>query len=232
MKNKLKKVLKPLYKELAQIDPEQEYITFCAQWGKKYQKDGLLFVGRAVNGWITDCRDVELLFKEGDVNQIFAREDQMSWIEDKNECSVSQFWRVARAVSQDILGVGDDWYEHIAYSNLYKLAPDGANPSNSLCKKQENVCYRIFKAEIETLQPKVVVMLAGIDWYEDFMSYLNGGMYPEPIDKAVIPYSADKSFEIYTYRIGDVIYIGSLHPQGKPEQPHIEGIIEAIKKAQ
>ena len=232
MNKELKKVLKPLYEELAQVDPEQEYITFCAQWGKKYQKDGLLFVGRAVNGWITDCRDVELLFKEGDENQIFAREDQMRWIEDKNECSVSQFWRVVRAVSQDILGVGDDWYDHIAYSNLYKLAPDGANPSNSLCKKQENVCYRIFKAEIETLQPKVVVLLAGVGWYYDFLCSLNNNSAPVLLDSIEIPYTEDKNFKIETYRIGDVIYIGSLHPQGKPEQPHIEGIIETIKKAQ
>ncbi len=140
MKNELEKVLKPLYEGLSQIDPAaKEYCTFCAQWGKMYQKGGVLFVGRAVNDWITTCRDVELLFKEGDKNQIFACEDQMHWVEEY--CSKSAFWRVVRAVSQRILGIGDGWYDHIAYSDLYKLAPSCRNPSDSLRQKQENLCY-------------------------------------------------------------------------------------------
>ncbi len=237
MKNELEKVLKPLYEELSQIDPAKEYCTFCAQWGRMYQKGGMLFVGRAVNDWKTTCRDVELLFKEGDENQIFAREDQMRWVEnkvkDKNKkvCSDSAFLRVVRAVSQRILGIGDGWYDHIAYSNLYKLAPDCSNPSNSLCLKQENICYRIFRAEIEILQPKVVVMLAGAEWYNDFLYNLNNDKAPVLLDRVEIPYSDNKNFKIETYKIGDVIYIGSLHPQCKPEQPHIEGIVAAIKKA-
>lgn len=229
MKNELEKVLKPLYEELSQIDPAKEYCTFCAQWGRMYQKGGMMFVGRAVNDWITTCRDVELLFKEGDENQIFAREDQMQWVEEY--CSKSAFWRVIRAVSQRILGIGDGWYDHIAYSDLYKLAPDEANPSESLCKKQENLCFRIFRAEIEILQPKVVVMLAGAAWYDDFLCSLNNNAAPVLLDRVEIPYADNESFKIETYKIGDVIYIGSLHPQCKPEQPHIEGIVAAIKKA-
>lgn len=230
MKNELEKVLKPLYEELSQIDPAKEYCTFCAQWGKMYQKGAFLFVGRAVNDWITTCRDVELLFKEGDENQIFARENQMRWVEDDKYCSKSAFWRVVRAVSQRILGIGDGWYDRVAYSNLYKLAPSCSNPSDSLCQKQENLCFRIFRAEIEILQPKVVVMLAGTAWYNDFLYSLNNNVAPVLLDRVEIPYTDNESFKIETYKIGDVIYIGSLHPQCKPEQPHIEGIVAAIKK--
>ena len=49
----LKERIFSLYEELAKIDPESEYETFCAQWGEEYKQGGVMFVGRAVNDWVT-----------------------------------------------------------------------------------------------------------------------------------------------------------------------------------
>lgn len=226
IKTKLKESLYPLYEKLAEIDKKIEYQTFCAQWGEKYKTGGLLFVGRAVNDWQTDCRDTELLFKEdGNEDQIFARPDQMKWVEDKNECSKSQFWRVIKCVSQGVLDKTTDWYDHIAWSDLYKLAPLKSNPSKSLCEKQEPLCYEIFKCELAVLRPKVVIMLCGVDWYDNFLCSVNGDNEPLTLEEREWD-----GYKIIVYKIGETVFIGTVHPQGKSEKSHIEILSTLIKK--
>lgn len=112
-----------LYEELAKIDEEKEYETFCAQWGEEYKKGGLMFVGRAVNDWVTQGdRDTVRMFQNGSENQSFARADQMVWVENTQYYRKSQFWRVVKAVTQRATPcVEVDWYKHIVWSNLYKF---------------------------------------------------------------------------------------------------------------
>lgn len=213
----LRNALYPLYERLQQIDAEQPYSTFCMQWGSSYRKGGVLFVGRAVNGWITDDRDTATLFKPGDQSQIFARDDQMRWVERENICARSAFWRVIRGLSRHLTGDSADWYEWIAYSNLYKLAPSsGGNPSNSLCSRQYELCAEILRREIEVLAPSAVVLLCGIGWYYDFLCDLNGEADPENIGRKTWSGGA-----IDVYRIGNTVYIGGDHPQGKDEKAYI-----------
>lgn len=220
----LRSALYPLYERLQQIDAEQEYSTFCVQWGKLYRKGGVMFVGRAVNGWITDDRDTANLFGRGNESQIFARSDQMQWVEQKNECARSAFWRVVSGVSRNITDNGNGWYDGIAYSNLYKLAPsNGGNPSNALCGRQYDLCAEILVKEIEILAPSVAVMLNGVDWYYDFLCSLNGDADPECIDRRT--WSGGK---IEIYRIGNTLYMGGDHPQGKDEKAYIEALTTVI----
>ncbi len=233
MKNELKNALKPLYEELSQIDPKQKYETFCMQWGKNYKKGGILFVGRAVRGWKTKGnRDCTGFFDEAprqNSNQIFALPNQMQWVEDKNYTS-SPFWDVIKRVTQEIYKCNEGWSSYIAWSDLYKLARLSSNPSDSLCDKQYDICFKILKTELDILQPKVVVFLTGKNWYADFLRSLNGGYDPQLTDSCKIE---ETNFSIETYCINNIFYIGSIHPQGrgKPRQPQIEGILAAIKKA-
>ncbi len=222
----LRTALYPLYERLQQIDAEQAYSTFCVQWGSRYRKGGVLFVGRAVNGWITDDRDTATLFRPGDQSQIFARDDQMRWVERENICARSAFWRVVGGLSRHLTGDSTDWYERIAYSNLYKLAPSsGENPSNSLCGRQYEVCAEILRREIEVLAPSAVVLLCGIGWYYDFLCDLNGEADPECIDQRTWSGGA-----INVYRIGNTVYIGGDHPQGKDERAYIETLTAFFPK--
>ena len=63
--------LKPLYEQLLEdVSYENcpsrpdEICTFCAQWGDKYEaNDGVIFYGRAVNGWGTN-ENINSLFPQ------------------------------------------------------------------------------------------------------------------------------------------------------------------------
>ena len=215
------------YEELAKIDRESEYETFCAQWGEEYKQGGVMFVGRAVNDWVTQGdRNTSGMFQDGSTNQAFARADQMKWVEDKQYYKVSAFWRVVKAIIQNTICAGNDWYKHAVWSNLYKLSPTGGgNPSNSLCKKQLEICIDIFKKEIETFDPKFIVCLSGIGWYYDFLCGLNNDTEP-----VVVHEETWGDYKATIYRIGNRYYIGSEHPQGKNERAHINTITKLLKE--
>ena len=40
LKESLKTAIFPLYEDLAKIEQEKSYTTFCVQWGEKYQPGG------------------------------------------------------------------------------------------------------------------------------------------------------------------------------------------------
>ena len=74
----------------------------------------------------------------------------------------------------------DRWFEKIAWTNLYKVAPTGknrkngesvtwgANPNTTECKKQIEVCKKLLKAEIDYFDPTHILMVVGEDWFSDF----------------------------------------------------------------
>lgn len=223
LKESLKTAIFPLYEDLAKIEQEKSYTTFCVQWGEKYQPGGMLFVGRATYGWAVDDRDTERLFTDGCESQVFARPDQMKWVE--SYWKKSAFWRVIRNVTQGVIGPQPDWYEHIAWDNLYKLSPDGSNPSNALCGEQENLCFELFKQELAVLRPKVVILLTGKSWYYDFLCSVNNDTAP-----AVLGEKNWSRYRAVVYKIGDVVFIGTEHPQGKAEAEHAAALTELAKK--
>ena len=173
MEQSLYKALKPLYKELLeQLSKEDRETTspFCVKWGKNFPTasfSGLLFIGRATNGWGTDSTEsVDVLFDGDDNSRGFADPNQMSWLESHPSYNWqrSAFWRVVSNVSQSY--TQGEWFNGIAWTNLYKIAPyDGGNPSNRLCYEQLPICQKILKNEIEILSPKFVILLTGENCY-------------------------------------------------------------------
>jgi uracil-DNA glycosylase len=154
----------------------------------------------------------------------------MIWVHN-NEGNVGQyntkksaFWRVVKKVSLGNNPV--EWYSNIAWSNLCKLAPfKGGNPSNSFYNQQLENCQRILSIEIEVLSPKFVVMLTS-GWEKDFLFYLNDGVFP--VEDMTILWNGYKTI---LYKIKNVNFIVSPHPQGKNEQNHIDAIHELISIA-
>ena len=236
MKEKLKERLIPLYEEmLKQVAPEECLSAFCIQWGKTFpekENEGIIFVGKATNGWITDGRNVEKLFNGVDNERIFARMDQMQWVENyagaENDYNTnkSAFWRTIKRVAQAIYHV-DNWSSNIAWSNLYKMAPyEEGNPIEYIKQDQLPYCKKIFKAELDVLQPKFVVLLTS-EWEKDFLYYLNNESTTHSIEK--VKWNNDR-FEIKIYCINDIYFIASQHPQGKPEKEHVEVLSKIIQK--
>ena len=229
-----KECLMPLYAHMIQVvlDAGFAYDTtkFCMQWGKDFpqgENEGILFYGRANNGWITKSDDIDELFGEGGEECIFARENQMEWMAedmvDGYRPSSSAFIRTIRNVASEYY---DNWQSHVAWSNLYKLAPwEGGNPSDSLCYAQLEDCKKIIQEEIKFTSPRAIVMLTGYYWAKDFLEYMNGGQEPNCIDR-----EKWGDYEAWAYRLGERLIIVSEHPQRKPEAVHAEAIVKLIER--
>lgn len=229
---KLREGLYPLYKELLESDAFDDNIaTFCVQWGEEFpEKEGILFVGKATNGWLSTSKDVDVLFGNTD-NGIFNRVDQMEWINDLEgndegyDTKKSAFWRVVKKISSHFYQ--DKWYANIAWSNLYKLAlVENGNPDSSLRAKQHFACLKILKREIELLSPKYVIMFTS-GWEKDFLIYMNHGS-----DRLINIGKESwnwRGYESEMYEIDNTFYITSCHPQGKPEQGRVDEIIRFLE---
>lgn len=232
LRDELKSSLLPLYKELLSGNTFDNVCTFCVQWGKNFpdkKNTGILFIGKAVNGWINDETDVNVLFGDSS-KKIFDICDQMEWVynlegnNDGYNTNKSSFWRVIKRISQKFYQ-NEEWYSYIAWSNLCKIAPfKGGNPNDMLYNEQLSSCQKILAKEIEIFSPKFVVMLTS-GWENDFLYYLNGNIHTKSEEKL----NWD-DYQTKLYKIKDTIYIASQHPQGKNEKKHIDVITNLINK--
>ena len=175
-----------------------------------------MFYGRANNGWEVGV--------DGTFDTIYnAQLDGLyKYIEDNK----SAFFRVAGRVFSEYYG--DDWLNHVVYSNLYKVAPDAGNPNGSTCDAQWEYVTEIFKKEIETLLPKFVVLFAGTNWADDFIWYINGEEMPQPLETII--WDEDYGYSLSVYKIDEVYYIVSEHPERKKEDLHAEAILSIFEK--
>ena len=228
MKEKIKNKLKPLYKDLLESvsDVDYDLYPFFMQWGESFDttgKRGILFVGKATNGWVTADRNLDALFDENNENRIFNRDDQIEWVENlsgENEVyntNKSAFWRVVKEFSIQFFK-SNKWYENIAWTNLYKISPEEGNPGGSLKRKQLPICNEILKKEIEILNPRSVIFLTS-GWEEEFLNTVIGNA------------SKTKEIEWDGHKTKSIIkdnrnYIISPHPQGKNEDLHVKVLLE------
>lgn len=235
MTEKLRETLMPLYKELINSVSGFNYYKafFCVQWGKNFpiqRNCGILFVGRATNGWVSCEEDIETLFGKSEY-AIFNRNDQMQWVENLEgntqgyNTRHSAFWRIIKNVSSHFYPT--NWSSYVAWSDVCKVAPfDGGNPSDSLYKAQLEDCKKILDAEIKILSPKVVVFLTGQSWSKDFIRYLNKGQETHSVETKLW----GEFYEAKVYKIGEVICIRTEHPQAKKESPNTKCLINLISK--
>lgn len=224
MRNFLKEALKPLYETMLKDErisalSKHNYCCMVPYVGSKFPttaNDGIILYGRANNGWNTGVDD--------DYDTIYDKGSE--GLTDYIDNNRSQFFRVAGLAFSNYYG--EDWYEYTTYSNLYKVAPSAGNPNNSICGAQWEYVTEIFKHEINTLSPKFVVMFAGKKWADDFMWYINGEKMPKPLETK--EWDENMGYEINVYKIGEVYYLITEHPQGKNETLHAQAIIDTIEK--
>lgn len=230
MTDKIKNNIFPIYKKLLEDNSFEDICTFSFQWGRDYpfnNNSGFLFVGKAVNGWVTNETDVTKLFDQANPERIFARKDQMEWVNNLSgntngyNTRKSAFWRLIKKVSEEYYP--EKWYSNIAWTNLYKIAPwNGGNPNGKLQNSQRKYCFDLLKKEIEFLLPKYVVLLTS-GWEEAFLNHL--------IDNEKMNFVGEKKWGKYKtsmIKINGINYIISHHPQGKKEWEHQKAIVELI----
>ena len=208
---------------------------FAAQSGANYT-GGLLVIGRATNGWREPFRADALMTSAGRgkaTAKAFAGDggepDPMAWVsrqwsgpEFPYKTGSSAFWRVVRSTVLALkLATPDDdrWPSSVAWTNLYKVAPNGANPPDSLANAQLPSCIDILRAEIDLLEPQRVLFLTGEAWAQPFLEGLRfsvaAGSPPPPVEAAG--------------RIaGGARVVIAPHPQSRAEAPFVREIARAF----
>ncbi|ULQ61052.1 hypothetical protein K7I13_07315 [Brucepastera parasyntrophica] len=227
---------KEIYKDLLDNnlrDYNTKVTTFFPQVGEKYfeNKPRILFVGKATNGWIPDDRNVENLFNLKNPNRIVNRDDQMKWVNNLEgkrsdhhyNTKKSSFWRVIKGITLSTINK-NDWYNYIAWSNLYKIAPcEGGNPSSHLIKLQYNNSRKLLELDLKTLDPDIVIFLTS-GWENNLLKEME-------IKNDKKSFEEWKKYKTFYKKIEDKIYIYSYHPQGKNERAHINAVKSIINKS-
>lgn len=238
MEDKLKAVIKPLYTALCHSisSNKEKLVPFCIQWGSRYpvsENTGILFVGKAVFKGNLQSTNVEDIFEHPD-KKIFGRKNQMLWTHwhfdlprkgTGYNIRSSAFWRVVRNISRKIYPV--EWYSNIAWSNVYKISPaSGGNPDNELRAQQEVLAQQILSKEIEVLSPKFVVFLTS-GWEKKFVDNYKLGRNVSLVRSLKWD---NGQYQTDIWKVDNLYFICSHHPQGKSEWPHSNRILEFIKQ--
>ena len=218
MRKMLKEALRSLYEamlkdEKISVLSERNYCCMAPYVGSKFPttaNDGIIFYGRANNGWKTGVDDdYDTIYDNGPVGL-------------RDYITSSPFLRTAGKAFNNLYG--EDWFEYVTYSNLYKVAPPEGNPGQSVCDSQWKYITDIFSKEIEVLSPRYVVLFTDENWGMDFLLHLNKEVNPQ-----VLSTKEWAGYHIDVYKIGDVYYLITEHPQGKPEWEHADAILRVIQ---
>lgn len=240
-----------LYNQLAlQVgeDARKRNGIFLPEVGSEYKiGEGLMILGRAARFGEDDYTyDDYVTSPRTQVEEIFS--EQLEWAEKdrgnkegRYNPATSPFWRVIRKVSSKLYSEAD-WYKHIIYNNLYRVSAD-KNPADSLCYKQIETCGKLLYNEIAYFAPKAVLCLTGMAWAQEVLeevtdandSFSLGGTCCEKsyldetgiqmIVSRIIPWG---DYEVSVVKSDMTTFLITEHPQGKPEDEHVEAILKAL----
>lgn len=222
----------PLYQDLINnkvASVKYDLYPFFTQVGKNYfsSQKRILFVGKSVNGWITNDRNVSNLFDINNQDRIVNRSDQMEWVNKLSgsnkvyNTNQSAFWRVIKKVSENITQ-DKCWFNNVAWTNLYKVSPKKLNPNTKLKNMQLSTAKKILLKDINILDPSVVVFLTS-GWDDPF---LKNTKFQNPKTDFI----GWGKYKTFYQKIESKVLIYSLHPQGKKETLHKDAILKIIKE--
>lgn len=120
----------------------QDLRTFTTQVGELYPEEpnkGILFYGRATNGWDDSYHD---------------KLEDILWYQTRRP-----FFNLIYHFGREFYG--DDYCNSVAWGNICKIAPDGGNPSESLWNAQYFSMRKIIRKEVEILSPEIIVLVTG-----------------------------------------------------------------------
>lgn len=231
--------------EAAHTLPEERLTGFLAMRGHAYDGE-LMWVGRAVNGWVkpgctpTELRDAaraDALVQAVLGKAVVASEDPcpLRWVanpwsgkKDDYNPARSAFWRTARRTLSAVGGAGASeqaWSSRLVWSNLYKVAPEkGWNPSATLAALQRARCRELLLHEIATFRPRRLVFATGMDWAQPFLDAPCFAFDRRP-DTGHLRGSGDLVLD------GETIgrFAVALHPMGKNEDLWSRAVHEGLE---
>jgi len=200
----------------------QKLAAFTVQIGSEYEPGGLMICGRAVNGspypqeWTLE--EMTRAKRREIVDAI--REHTL-----EPNLPASQFWRVAKGIAThpDFRRalVTENWADEICWNDLYKIGPsETGNPSEKLRRAQFDQCVELLQLELEYLDPKAVIIMAGEDWYSDFTKKLSIGLEPF------------RNWITHVAKQGGRAWILGVHPDRKPvsASDYVAQVVAAYEK--
>jgi hypothetical protein len=227
---KLEKELKPVFTDMySNIEDIDNYWLFCPTWGKYYpskENTGILFYGRATNGWkdYSDyCGDADKVF-----DFLFNRSDQVDWM---LSYTGKPFVRLIKGITENFYP--DEWNEHIAWSNVCKV--EYGTPTDDLWDSQYSYITRMMEIEIDNLSPEVIVfvtgMTAGARWDEPLFEIdkFKGLQLSESIEWGTDSRTG-KPLTSKAGKISNTTIIITDRPEFRPIAPHVEAIIDLIER--
>ena len=214
------KEIKVLYRELRKavkkagedIDSLRLFTTLVGEDYPIEHNKGIVFYGRATNGWDDDNHDsLEKILNEQTRRPFFNLLYYFAW----------EFY-------------GDSWIKKVAWSNICKIAPDGGNPSDSLWNAQKAILPAIIKKEVELLSPEIIVLVTGNTavhyaepWHSPFFK-----AFPDLKEIKSIKWAESRGKDctatIYTNGIIKVLLTD--RPESRPIQEHTDALIELLKQ--
>lgn len=206
-------------KAKSKSDKPEGLSFFCTQWGEAFDR-GILFVGRATNGWGGGINPDNL-------HSVFPDGDHLKWISkgwnnprhNKDGKKLwagkrSAFWRLIRKVTEHYHK--ENWVDHIAWTNLAKCVPSGSgNPSEGLwCATQEQN-KELMRIDVEMLNPKVVVFIT-LGWGDVIVKSVVGEKFNS------------RECAVRTWQIDGRLIIACKRPEGRSEDALAKSICVAI----
>jgi len=136
----------------------------------------------------------------------------------------SFFWNVTYKLICDYYNIDRrsfNWSKKLVWSNLYKIAPEDANPNWFERELQQPLSSELLKKEIEELNPRFCVVLTNLDWWLPFR---------ERIQTKIIEYdnSLDEIVSLEYYFNTKIIVTN--RPKVAKSDKFVEQILELIKK--
>ena len=134
----------------------------------------------------------------------------------------SFFWKVVFKLTSDFYGLDRsswDWAKKTVWSNLYKLAEDGKNPSYFLREHQIKTSAELVRQEIEELKPKYCIILTNYEWWEPFKKILG---------TTSIPYETELGTILSYEQLYDTKFIITTRPRFGSGEIHVSQLLKLI----
>jgi hypothetical protein len=179
----------------AEYDAMLEYMTmlhakrprpiagFWPRVGTGWQPGGLMVVSRIVNGWregfethaLTDAALRQSIITDRRADGEGAGQSPMAVLQTGASHPAADLadpaWELTRRVHAQFAPeqAGPNWTDTIAWTALAKLGfADGGNPTEALWYQQQDRCRNLFRLELQTLKPGMVLILADDKSVRDF----------------------------------------------------------------
>lgn len=225
---------------------EGEQLTGFASMRGCHSRNGLMVVGRSVNGWLDGWNAVELRDeqkRQNVIQDIVARCEPpdsdgrcpMAWVTDQwgderqYNTARSAFWRCIERVSRGIgivQGGAPDWSSYLVWTNLYKVSPcEGGNPPPRLMEAQHTACRKLLHSEIEASDVQAILFLTGLDWAYSFLPEMTDIRFAGAFTNYV-------ALSGWVHSLGGtpVPLVVASHPQGKREDAWTGEVREAFRR--